>query len=94
MVTDLNGTVSDDNSGVDRARIYIRNINTNEFWNGTAWVPTWSWNLATLNGDNTWTLPSVELTQPGQYLVLMWAWDNNQNQAGWQTNPQPIITVN
>ena len=92
-IIDVDGTVTDDLSGVDRVRTSIKKLSTGEFWNGTTWVSTWSWNLATLNGDDTWTQPNVNLDTPGDYRVLIWAWDNQNNKANYTTNPQPTITV-
>ena len=93
-VIDLSGGVTDDISGVDRVRVYVRNIQTGEYWNGSTFTSTWTWNVATLNGNDTWTLPNVDLTTPGTYQVLHWAWDNDDNLSSWQDNPQPTITVN
>ena len=89
----LDGGVTDDISGVDRVRVFVRNQQTGEYWNGTAWVSSWSWNLATLNGDDTWTLPSVDLSTVGSYQVLLWAWDNNNNRAAPPVTPPATITV-
>ena len=90
---DLTGGATDDISGVDRVRVLVQNRQTGEYWNGTAWVANWSWNLATLNGDDTWTLPSVDLNATGTYNVLLWIWDNDNNRADWDVNPQTVITV-
>ena len=90
---DLAGGATDDISGVDRVRVLVQNRQTGEYWNGAAWVANWSWNLATLNGDDTWTLPSVDLNATGTYNVLLWIWDNDNNRADWDVNPQTVITV-
>ncbi len=90
---DLTGGVTDDNSGVDRVRVLVRNQQTGNYWNGTTWVTAWSWNLATLNGNNTWTLPNVNLDPTGTYRISLWAWDNENNRAAPPTTPAPTITV-
>ena len=89
----LNGSVTDDISGVDRVRVLVQNQQTGQYWNGNAWQNAWAWNLATLNG-NSWTVPNVNLNPSGRYSVLMWAWDNENNRANWDVNPQPVINVN
>ena len=90
---DLTGGVTDDISGVNRVRVLVRNQQTGNYWNGTSWQPAWRWNLATLNGNDTWTLPNVNLNLSGTYLVQLWAWDNDENVATNVTNVQPVITV-
>ena len=92
-VRNLNGSVTDDISGVDRVRVLVQNQQTSQYWNGNAWQNAWAWNLATLNG-NSWTVPNVNLNPSGRYSVLMWAWDNENNRANWDVNPQPVINVN
>ena len=91
-LVDLTGGVTDDISGVDRMRVRIRNVQTGKYWNGTSWQAAWTWATPTLNGD-TWTLPNVNFDQPGTYRPLFYAWDNDDNLATWQTNPQPVIRV-
>ena len=90
-ITTLTGTATDDDSGVNRVRVLVRDKANNTFWDGTTWNTTWSWNLATLNGT-TWTLPGVNL-QPGTFDVFLWAWDNEDNLARPASNPQPLLTV-
>ena len=91
-VRNLTGGVTDDISGVVRMRVNVRNIQTGEYWDGAAWTATWRWIDPTIAG-NSWTLPNVDLTDTGTYQVLLWAWDNDNNQVSWQNNPQPVITV-
>ena len=88
---DLEGGVTDDISGVDRVRLLVRNQQTGEYWNGTAWVSSWSWNLATVTG-NDWSLNNVNLNVAGTYVVQTWAWDNDNNRGSWEVNP--ILNVN
>ena len=90
----LDGDVTDDISGVDRLRVTVFNQQTGEYWNGTAWQGDWVWNLATLNGDDTWTLPGVDLSQVSTYQLQFWAWDAEGNRAGNNDNIKPVITVN
>ena len=88
----LTGGVTDDISGVDRMRVLVRNQQTGNYWNGTSWQAGWVWNTPTLNA-NTWTLPSVNLTPAGSYIVQLWAWDNEDNRSNNVANPQPVIAV-
>ena len=93
-VIDLNGGVTDDISGVNRMQIQVWNQQTGQFWSGTEWTSTWAWNTLTLNATKTaWTLPQIDLTDPAEYRVRLWAWDNENNRSPWQDNPQPFITV-
>ena len=92
-LADLTGGVTDDISGVDRMRVRIRNLQTGEYWNGTSWQAAWTWVTPTLNGDDTWTLSNVDFDLPGTYATLLYAWDNEDNLATWQGNPQPRIVV-
>ena len=89
-IHDLTGTVTDDLSGVDIVRVLVRN--DTQYWNGSTWTPSWTWNDATVNGTN-WTLPNVDLTQPDTYVVAIWAWDNAGNLANYTDNPNPTLTV-
>ena len=92
-VVDLDGGVTDDVSGVQVVRVRIRNVQTGEYWNGTVWQAGWAWNIAVLNGDGTWTLPSVDLTQVADYDVLLWAWDTAGNRAAPPITPAATVTV-
>jgi len=92
-IINLNGTITDAQSGPDRAEIAITKVATGEYWNGTGFQNGWTRVPATLNGNDTWTLPNVDLTAPGNYLVQMWSWDNEGNKASWRANPQPVIDV-
>ena len=92
-LTDVVAQVSDSESGVDRVRIYVRKLSTGEYWNGSAWVPAWSWVLATDSGAGTWTLPGVDASDAGNYKVLVWAWDVVGNRANFDANPQPVFSV-
>ena len=62
------------------------------YWNGQDWVNSWEWNVAELDGD-TWTLPQVNLDEPGRYAVLLWAWDNEDNRSNWQDNEQVNLSA-
>ena len=77
----LNGTVTDNNSGVDRVRILVQNEQTRQYWNGTTYQSSWIWNVATVNANGTWTLPNVNLNTAGLYEIRMWAWDNENNRS-------------
>ena len=39
-VLEISGISSDD-IGIDRNRLYVKNLSTNKFWNGSAWVDNW-----------------------------------------------------
>ncbi|MDH3540557.1 MAG: Ig-like domain-containing protein, partial [Acidimicrobiia bacterium] len=57
--------------GVDRVKLYVRNLGTGEYWNGSRWVDRWSW-FAPM-GLESWT---YEITLgDGSYETIAWAWD-------------------
>ena len=90
---DVVAQVSDTSSGVDRVRIFVRKASTGEYWDGDAWVAGWSWVLATPDDTGSWTIPSVDASDPGRYSVLVWAWDAAENLASWNDNPQSKFVV-
>ena len=85
--------VSDAESGVNRVQIYVRKLSTGEYWNGSAWVSSWSWVLASNDGAGSWSIPGVDLSDAGDYLGLVWAWDAEGNLANYSSNPQSRFTV-
>ena len=78
---------------MDRVRVTVQNLRSGQYWNGQDWVSGWEWNLAELEGE-TWTLPQVNLDAEGQYSVLLWAWDSNENRSNWSDNSQTNINAN
>ena len=92
---DIQGTASDDNSGVNRVLVQVRRLtNPTEYWNGTTWTTTPRWNTATLNGDGTWTLPAVNFDQTGDHAIALNIRDNANNVATSAENPLTNITIN
>jgi len=94
-VADLQGTVTDDDSGVDRMRVRIRHQQSGDYWNATtnSWQSGWAWNTSTITG-NDWTLNNVDFDRTGNYNIRLFAWDNENNRANWPDNPNPTLTVN
>ncbi len=92
----ISGTSSDVGSGVSRVRVRIQalGVSPTTYWNGTSWSTTPIYLDATLNADATlWQLPSVDLTQPGQYRVRLIVTDNTGNTARVTSNPKTDFTV-
>ena len=77
----ISGTASDE-SAIARNRLLIRNTGTGQYWNGSAWVNTWSW--FTTNGTNNWSY-GIDL-QAGNYTTTAWAWDSSNNRGKSATN--------
>ena len=94
QTVDVQGTATDDNSGVNRVLVRIQNRNTSPFsyWNGSGFQSAAFWVNALLT-NNDWHLPNVNLNTPGDYRILLRAYDNNGNQAKWNETPQTDITV-
>ncbi len=74
--TTFSGTASD-NVAIDRNRLLIRNSDTDQYWNGSAWTDTWSWIIP--NGTDNWSY-TVSLTA-SNYRVVAWTWDSSNNPA-------------
>ena len=67
-------------------RVQVRQVGISPllFWDGDAWVTSWAFPEANLNGDDSWTLPDVELTASGSYRVLLTVVDNDGNTGTWR----------
>ena len=89
---DIEGTATDDLSGVSRVRVRIQQLGTANFWDGTAFTPGSIVHDATLNGDGTWTYPNINFPS-GDYRIRLIATDNAGNTAPATQNPNTIITV-
>ena len=89
--TDLMGGVTDDISGTAIVQVIVQNNQTGNYWNGTAWTSTWARPTAILNGNDTWSLPNIDLNTPGTYRIRLWGRDNNANSA--YTPPQQTLSV-
>ncbi|NNC43979.1 MAG: DUF11 domain-containing protein, partial [Acidimicrobiia bacterium] len=74
----VSGTASD-GGGIDRVRVYIKNRDTGQSWNGTEWVDAWSWVLA--EGTTSWSY-EIELEE-GSYQVLAWSWDRSGDMSAY-----------
>ena len=93
----ISGTAFDADSGVNRVLVRIQRLDASPrlYWNGTAWTPNSSYPEATLNSSATsWTLPSVDLTESGEYRIHIIAYDNAGNFARAADNPNSNFTVN
>ena len=94
--TDITGTLFDADSGANRVRVRIRQIGVSPslYWNGSVWTDSATWRDATLNSNATsWTLPNVDLTNPGNYRVQLLAYDNAGNIASASENPVSVFSV-
>ena len=76
-------------------RIQRRNVSPAVFWNGGAVFNTTStYHEATLNNNgSTWTLPGVDLSVPGNYRILVRAFDNAGNHANASANDSTNFAV-
>ena len=97
-VTDVTGTASDDNSGVNRVRVRIQQIGISptRFWAGgtDGWVPNSTFVDTELNNNGTeWTLPGVNLDAAGDYRILLIAHDNAGNISQASANPRTDFSV-
>jgi len=94
---DITGTAFDADSGVNRVRVRVQRLDLSPklYWNGTAWTPTSTYPDADLNDtDTTWTLPSVDLTNTGNYRIHYIVNDNAGNIARVADNPASNFSVN
>jgi len=73
---------STDNQSIDRNRLLIRNTDTGLYWNGTAWVSSWSWFLT--SGSENWQY-QLSLSS-GAYTATAWTWDT----AGLRDVSDPV----
>lgn len=79
------GVSSNDDVAIDRNRLYIRNMQTGEYWNGNAWVGSWWWFAPT--GQEAWE-HTLNL-DAGEYQVFAWTWDT----ANQRTRTSQLITM-
>ena len=96
---DIQGTASDDISGVDRVQVRVQRtgvLPSTEFWDGTAWQTTSSgtYITASLNNNGEWTLPDVDLSLSADYVVLLRVRDVAGNQSPPSENPITNFSVN
>ena len=66
---------SSDNVAIDRNRLFIQNLNTGQYWDGSDWVNSWRW--FTPSGINNWSY-SITL-DTGNYTTTAWTWDTANN---------------
>ena len=90
---DIEGTATDDLSGVNRVRVRIQQLGTTNYWNGTAFTPGSIFHDATLNGDGTWTYPNINFPAGSNYRIRIITTDNAGNTATSAENPVTTITV-
>lgn len=77
-LTAITGTASDNLSGVTQVQVRIRDVNTNLYWNGSAWV-TDSSTWLTAAGTNPWSYPWPGSISDGTYQVQSRATDGVGN---------------
>lgn len=92
----LEGTATDNDSGVKRVYVRIQNRSTTPrtFWNGTSWQESRSGTglRAVLSGE-TWTLDNIDLSQPGNYRTTFKIEDKAGNVSTESANPVSDFTV-
>jgi len=91
----LEGSYSDNQSGVDwlLARIQRLGVSPAQFWNGSDWTETVSWESPNLDGSGTWNLTGVNFEESGNYRIVLMARDNAGNLATANENPTTNLTV-
>ena len=77
---DLTGTAIDP-SGVNVVRVRLRRLTSAgvEYWNGSSWGSSTVPPFVDLAADGSWTLPDVDLSEGGSYVVQMIARDVEGN---------------
>ena len=92
---DVSGTATDNESGVNRVLVRIQNRNTTpwSYWNGNTYQTNIAWITAQLDGNDNWQVPDVDFTTEGRYLIVIRAFDNNNNHARAADNPRALFTV-
>ena len=88
---DITGTAFDADSGISRVRVRVQQLGITPrlYWNGNAWTESSAYPDATVNENGTaWTLPGVDLTNPGNYRIHIYAYDNAGNIATSADNPR------
>ena len=93
-LTNITGGVTDDISGVNRMRVVVKRTDVGPalYWNGASWQTAWAWNTPIITTD-TWSLDNVDFETGATYTLFLYAWDNEDNRANWQDNPQPTYTT-
>lgn len=91
----LTGNASDDSSNVDRilVRIQLQDQAPKRYWNGSAFQDEISWQLADLYPDGSWGLSDINFSIPGNYKVLLRAFDSAGNQSISSQNPTTAFTI-
>ena len=69
---------SSDNTAIDRNRLLVRNLQTDDYWNGTQWVASWTWFSPGLGSVES-AMAIVPLTDVGSYRIIAWTWDTTNN---------------
>ena len=94
--TDVFGTSSDSESGVERVLVRLQRFDTTpgQFWNGSVWTTT-PFNVESdVSADGTsWNLPDVNLNNNGSYRIRVRAIDFAGNIADFNDNPRTDFVV-
>ena len=94
--TSVSGTAFDADSGIDRVRVRVQQLDVSPtlYWNGSAWTPSSAFLEATLSNNNAaWTLANVDLNNTGDYRITLLAYDNAGNLARGVDNPRTDFSV-
>ncbi|OED43944.1 hypothetical protein AB833_02660 [Chromatiales bacterium (ex Bugula neritina AB1)] len=93
----ITGVASDNSSGVRLVSVRVEryDVSPKEYWNGTHWTSgSRRFLSATLNADNTWALPGIDLSANGDYRIRLVVRDQANNIARAKHNPVTYFTVN
>ena len=91
----INGEATDNLSGVERVlvRAERRDVRPIQYWNGNDWTTVSTWLTASLTANDSWSVASVSVENPGEYSVRLRVFDKAGNQATSQSNPVHNFTV-
>lgn len=81
QVQDITGLVIENGSALDQLRVQIRHVGGTSYWNGSDWQVQPVWVFPDIVAD-TWTVPSVDLTQERSYQIAFSASDLSGNSVG------------
>ena len=78
----ISGTATDA-SQIVQNRVQIRNTDTGDNWNGSAWVAAFAW--VAPDGSNNWSY-SLPLPAGANFSVRAFAWDSSSNRGDSATH--------
>jgi len=91
---DISGTATDDISGIDRILVRIQRSNDSAYWNGVAWQVPGKWISLRPDRADNWRLSAVDLSEIGQYRILLNVRDNSGNVSTAAENGVFLLQTN